>query len=518
MYDSRNGFYTNEFNNSSFDDQYSITGNYYLKYIANSKWAITLNVKHHNIRNDGAFPLVVPEELDSAFVNPFVLNQNGITKMVDDIYNGSLSINYFGNAFNFSSQTSYQSDHRYYTQPIDGDFSPYDIVSLINNYDGWNKVQVYTQEFKFTSSASTLSRLKWTGGCYFFYQDNPVKQATHFGENGDFFGAPVNTSIFTTTEGKTNGAAAYGQLTYSITSKIDLIGGLRFDYEKKKYAVLGEFQKDPDPTIYITRPDTSASTDFNALSPKLGIAYGVTDNNNIYASYTRGYRTGGLTQLSSDPSQPPLYPYNPEFSDNIEAGIKNNLFNNRAYLNITGFITYITDAQVPTFVLPEAITVIRNAGKLKSSGVEAEIAANPFKGLQLEYSFGFTDAKFTKLDLSQNGAEVDLSGKKQVFTPEITSSLALQYSYDLGASQQIKLVLRGEWMHLGKHYFDLSNNISQEPYDLLNTRCGIAAKNFELMFWGRNLNDTKYISYAFDFGAIHLGDPKTYGVTLTGKF
>jgi iron complex outermembrane receptor protein len=38
------------------------------------------------------------------------------------------------------------------------------------------------------------------------------------------------------------------------------------------------------------------------------------------------------------------------------------------------------------------------------------------------------------------------------------------------------------------------------------------------MFWGRNLSDEKYISYAYDFGAIHLGNPKTYGFTLVGKF
>jgi iron complex outermembrane recepter protein len=82
----------------------------------------------------------------------------------------------------------------------------------------------------------------------------------------------------------------------------------------------------------------------------------------------------------------------------------------------------------------------------------------------------------------------------------------------------LKLVARGEWMHLGKQYFDLSNNISQNAYSLLNTRFGISSKHGELMFWGRNLGDKKYIAYAYDFGAIHLGNPKTYGVTLAVNF
>jgi iron complex outermembrane recepter protein len=38
------------------------------------------------------------------------------------------------------------------------------------------------------------------------------------------------------------------------------------------------------------------------------------------------------------------------------------------------------------------------------------------------------------------------------------------------------------------------------------------------MFWARNLSDKKYIGYAYDFGAVHLGDPKTMGVTLSTGF
>lgn len=96
--------------------------------------------------------------------------------------------------------------------------------------------------------------------------------------------------------------------------------------------------------------------------------------------------------------------------------------------------------------------------------------------------------------------------------------LALQYGFDLGTKQPLKLVVRGEWMYVGKQYFDLSNNISQKGYSLLNTRFGISSKQAELMFWIRNAGDKKYIAYAYDFGAIHLGNPKTYGVTLTTHF
>jgi len=73
-------------------------------------------------------------------------------------------------------------------------------------------------------------------------------------------------------------------------------------------------------------------------------------------------------------------------------------------------------------------------------------------------------------------------------------------------------------MALGKHYFDLANTISQSPYSLFNTRFGLSARNFDVMLWVRNIGDEKYISYAYDFGAVHLGDPRTFGVTVTGRF
>jgi iron complex outermembrane recepter protein len=221
--------------------------------------------------------------------------------------------------------------------------------------------------------------------------------------------------------------------------------------------------------------------------------------------------------LAPDPSQPPLYAYKPEYSNNFEIGVKNNLLNNRLRLNVSLFYAAVTNAQVPTLVLPDAITVIRNAGKLDSKGVDVEVAATPAAGFEAIYNFGYTYAKYTSLKISQNGQEADLAGKRQVFTPDITSMLALQYGIPVNQTKTIKIVVRGEWQYLGKTFFDLNNTIQQSPYSLLNSRAGITTRHFELMLWGRNLSDKKYIAYAYDFGAVHLGNPKTYGVTLKVK-
>lgn len=516
VYDRMDGFYTNLYNDKDFDKKHSFIGNYYLRYIPNAQWAFTLNVKHNENRNNGTFPLAGTRE--EAFENPFTVNQNAVTEMVDNTFNSSFVASYAGNGLNFSSQTSYQSNYRYYKDPIDGDFSPLDIVTIINDYGkDWNNVKVLTQEFKFSSPASISSPFKWTAGTYTFYQDNPVKQATRFGEDAGYYGIPdTNFSTINTTEGKSSGIAFFGQATYSITDNFDLTAGLRYDYERKEQRVLGEYQHDPDPNpIFETVPDTSATATFNALSPKVTAAYHVTDNSTVYASYSRGYRAGGMTQLSSDPSQPPLYSYKPEFSNNIEVGTKNVFLQNRLQVNLSMFYVKVVDAQVPTLVLPDAVTITKNAGELTSKGIDLRVSATPVKDLQLEYSFGVNDATFTKLKLSQNGNEADLDGKHQIFTPSVTSMTAIQYGYQIG---KVKLVARGEWMLLGKQYFDLANTIEQSSYNLFNTRVGIEIQKLEVMFWGRNLGDEKYIAYAYDFGATHLGNPRNYGVTIRTSF
>ncbi len=514
LYDKSNGFYTNQFNNTAFDKQNSFTGNYYVKYLPTDKWAITLNVKHNNNRNKGAFPL--SSGIEDALKNPFQLSQNAVSNMTDNIFNASLSANHFGKNISFSSQTAYQSNYRFYDQPMDADFSPIDGITLINNYGkDWNKVKVFTQEFKFSSPAATTSKLKWTAGAYTFYQDNPTKQAIHFGEDAAMVGSPdKNFSLINSAKSVSMGLSLFAQGTYALTSKLNFTAGIRYDKEKKKQSILGQYQMDPDPTpIFDYRTDTSANASFQSVSPKLSLSYSISDNNLLFTNYSKGFRAGGLTPLASDPSQPALFAFQPEYSNNFEIGIKNNLLNNQLLINVTAFYSGVTDVQVPTLVLPDAVTITKNTGKLTSKGIELESHAL-FNGFQLDYNVGYTDANFKDLKLAQYGSVADLAGKKQIFTPDVTSLFAAQYGTTISKKNQLKITFRGEWKYIGKQYFDLGNTLSQNSYNLLNSSIGISAPKWSLKFWGRNLTNKNYVGYGYDFGAVRLGDPKTYGITL----
>ena len=428
--------------------------------------------------------------------------------------NASLQIRHTGAKVNFSSLTAYQANDRYYQTPVDGDFSPLDIISIVNNYGrSWNNVSAWTEELRLSSPTASSSPLSWAVGSYLFAQRAPNKQGVHFGADAALAGSPdSNYTIINTTQIKNTGLAFYGQLGYRISKTISLAGGLRYDYQHSTAEVSGSYVPDGTTNGFPTQPDTSGNTNFHAWSPMASVSFQPNMHENFYASYNRGYRTGGLTQLSSDPSQPPLYAYQPEYSNNFEIGWKSNFFENRFHANLAVFYNTIADVQIPTLILPDAITVIKNAGGLTSKGFEAELQGLILPGLELTYHVGFTHATYTSGKLSSNGDAVDLDGKKQLFTPDVTSMFAAQYSRALSGS--VTAFVRGEWLYFGRQYFDLMNLQSQSSYQLLNASIGATYKKIGLSCWIRNMGGTKYIAYAYDFGAARLGDPYTFGLTL----
>ncbi len=516
LQESRNGFYTNDFNGKDYDRIKSVSANIFLKYNINTKWNALLNLKNRVLDNKGAFPLVFGSE--EAFNNPYKLNQNALTTMKDRSLNSSLVLNYADQTFQFSSQTAFQRNYRFYTDPIDGDFSPIDGVSVINNYGkDYNNIKVWTQDFRFNSSPANKSRLKWTAGIYLFAQKAPNRQATRFGADANLMG--VGDSLFTLRNTSTvskKGWAVYGQMNYALSKRLSVTAGLRQDHEQLTQTVLGEYQHDPSPDYIITQPSLKGETSFSAFSPKLGLDYAFHPDHMGYISYSRGFRTGGLSPLNTDPSQPPLVAFKPEYSNNFEFGIKNSFWQNKMRVNLAFFYTNVTDAQVPSLVLPDAITVTKNVGRLNSRGMEFEMTALPVKGLSLQYSLGYTKATFGSLELSQNGGVLNLKGNRQLFSPDITSMLATQYDHVF--SKKWTGFVRAEWKYLGVTYFDLANTIRQAPYHVMNASAGIGYQQVRLQVWARNLTKTRYISYAYDFGAVHLGDPQSAGVTLSVQF
>ena len=513
LFDQRKGFYTNVFNGRTFEDQSGYTGNYYLRFIPTQRFTATLNVKHQADRNQGAFPL--NPDKTSAFETPFTLNQNAVSTMRDNVWNASLSLAYRTASVRIQSITAWQQNLRVYQQPIDGDFSSLDAISIVNDYGGrYNKVKVFTQEFRMQSGEQKEHKITWNAGAFLFRQQNPTLQGTRFGKDAPLLGIPdSNFTLVSNNDGRNSGMAGYGQGHYRLGKRLQLTAGLRYDLEQRKLSVSGTYEKAG--MSFPTRPDTSASARFSALSPKLGVQIDLAEGSMAYLVFSRGYRAGGFTTLGSDPGQRPLAPFDPEYSHTVEIGWKHVPANHKLRLNMNLFYTLVTNVQTPALILPDAVTVIRNSGKLTSWGAEFELSATPLTGLDLVLNLGVTDARYRELSIPSNGSIADLSGNRQIFTPRGTALGVLQYTRAITA--EVKVFARLETRVIGKQYFDLANRISQEAYLLLHARLGVDLGKAEFSIWGRNLGNHTYVAYGYEFGGVHLGDPRTCGVTLALK-
>jgi iron complex outermembrane receptor protein len=514
--DIRNGYYTNDFSGKFFDKQNQTGLNVQIRYFINKRWLAQLDHKSYWGTNDGAFPL--SSDITQALKKPFHLSQDQQSTMHDRTTNNSIVVKYKGNKIDLSIQNSLQKNYRYYHDVLDADFSDFNIVGIYNNYGAdHNFSRAFTQEIRLSSNEQTRSKLKWIVGTYYYNQFSPTKQATVFGKNADFIGAPMNDfSVINTNASNNNGMAIYANGTYNITEKLSIISGIRFDRELRKLSVSSAFEKKPDPAM-ITSPETSGKISYAAISPKLGIQFTPKENSLIYLTYNRGFRTGGLTSITSDPSQVPLIAYKPEYSNTFEAGIRSESKNKKLRSGFVVFYSIVNDLQVPTLVLPDAITITKNAGKLESRGIEYEFNAIIFKGLTMNYTGGMTDARFKSFTTGQNGDIVDLAGKRQIFTPLSTDFLSFQYQRKIDKAKKIGIMLRAEYKFFGKQYFDVANTIKQDQYGLLNLKTGIEYKNTELSIWARNTGNKKYIAFAYDFGAVYLGNPRVIGISFDIK-
>ncbi len=500
------GFYTNTFNNSHYDKQNLTSGNAYLKYLPLHNLSATINLKQVYNRNNGAFPLVIGD----AFENPYKLNQNAITKMVDNTTNASLNLNYSPGSVAIQSITAFQKNHRYYKDPIDADFSPLDAMSIINNYGKeWNKSETWTQEFRVSPTKN--QEVSWAAGAFLYTSNSPTKQGTYYGADAGLLGSPMTDFMtISADKAKNEGLAFYGQAGYNLHKDLKLEVGLRYDYEN--------YTLDSEASMILSPDQISSSSvrmkgNSNAFSPSASLRYTLDANTNLYGTYTRGFRPGGL---SRDAALTDYFEFLPEYSNNFEVGSKSVFFNNRLSLNAAAYLIKVNNAQVPMLIMPLGLTVTQNTGELTSKGIEVEAQAVVTKNFRVGYTFAYTHARYDNLLMEDDETNTQFEGNRPLFTPDFTSNLTAQYEYPV--SDDLKLNAGVDWRIIGKQFFDLKNQISQDSYGMLNARIGASYKKYSLSVWGQNLNDKKYIAYAYNFGGIHLGKPLSFGATLQVGF
>ncbi|AUP81177.1 TonB-dependent receptor [Flavivirga eckloniae] len=175
--------------------------------------------------------------------------------------------------------------------------------------------------------------------------------------------------------------SAYISDVLNISSSLSVMAGIRLDI----------FDNEGD----LANPEDDY--DQTTFSPKFGVLYQpIREKLSVFANYQNGF-TNVAPVLVGDPNSSPqtLKTFDPEQANQLEFGIKTNLFSNR--LNAT--ISYY-DIKVKDRVITDPTSPFNKiqGGEVESSGLEIEVNANPIKGLNIKAGYSNNDSETTKSD------------------------------------------------------------------------------------------------------------------------
>jgi iron complex outermembrane receptor protein len=514
QYGHRQGTYKNLVTNGDFDRQRSWLFSGTLRYLPTARLSLALSAYYERNFDGGAYPWVPTRR--QVEQQPRQIYSNYSNEEQRRNLSSSLKVSYRLPGLTLSSVSALQTYDGQFADRFDFDFTAQDLTSGT----AFNVQRNFTQELRAASNPSRTNRLSWTAGVFAFRQRTPAGVRSGFYLRADSLRLPQNEQGFLTTGSSLNrGLAGFGQVTYQLTDKLSLTGGLRYDYEKRELVTGSAFAVGGGPAT-VTQADTALQATFRAWSPKGIVSYQASERVLAYASYARGFRAGGLN--TSAPTRGQI-PYDPETSDNYELGLKTTLPSQRARLNVALFYLQQRNQQIAS-TTNGLNSLILNIGQMNNFGVELEAAAVPAKGLEISWNAAYNHARYAELPLfnyTENRAQ-SYAGNQPINTPVVSSMLAVQYTYTLGQSrQQPAVFVRGEWRYLGHYYFDYYNQDGQAAYGLLNARAGVSVRRLELAFWVRNLFDRKYITYGSlsPQAPLYLQSlPRLLGTTLTAKF
>ncbi|MEY2926332.1 MAG: hypothetical protein RL367_809, partial [Pseudomonadota bacterium] len=207
---------------------------------------------------------------------------------------------------------------------------------------------------------------------------------------------------------------------------------------------------------------------FSKFTPKAGIDFRPNDDMMVYASWSRGYRSGGFSPRAATALTANVA-YQPETIDSYEIGTKLDLFDKHLQFNLAAFYSDYQKLQQNTTIPGGPTgnqTITSNVGAATIKGIEIDFNARLAPGLHVNGSLGLTDSKFkgfiagnsignvlptfagttpagAAAVLAAGGANasaytatptlLNYSANHLIYSPKVTASIGAEYNADLGA-------------------------------------------------------------------------------------
>ena len=453
-----------------------------------------------------------------------------------ELWGVSGEINYtLSDAASIKSLTAFRRTKSYYQTDPDGTqlpvFSPLSIDSRANQFSEELQLNVKT------GPAYLI-----VGGYYFKEKvDSRIFINSYLGGGLPQIGLP---RLFPAPFGqfdqtarlKTDAKAVFGNLDLTLTDRLNLGLGIRYSHETKgnrgfNIGFFPDFQTYPN-VGYDTVNDSRASS---GLTPSANLKYNLTETLNVYASVSRGFKSGEWISGTSQYARPErVWAY--------EAGVKGALLDRALNFSLAAFYYDYTDLQVQRIQTPLSLLENAPGGTLK--GLEGEGSLRLPAGFSVDGNFTYLDTRikgFITQDPNILGTPTrDLTGNRFAFAPKFTYNAGIEKRLDLGDLGTG--VARFDYQHTSSTYLDIFNSRTaafRPSYSILNASYRQRLPDgLSVLFWGKNLTNKTIKLYEIEnqiFNLIvrdprgapvpvastavgNLNEPFTYGVTLRFDF
>ena len=304
--------------------------------------------------------------------------------------------------------------------------------------------------------------------------------------------------------------AAFGQLTWNINTQWSITPGLRFNNEQKRITSIGVSSCPSKSATQDCLVQTIVSAnDYEVdihrresnISPKLSAMYHHHDDLRVFATWSRGFKSGGANAISFTGED---LEYEPEIATSTELGIKSHWFDRTLSINATAYRMDFDDLQVLAF--NGVFFDVSNAGAAYSTGLELDSQwLTPYEPLTLNTSLGYLEAKYKRYDnapapVSEGLNErQDLAGKTLAFAPKWSATVSPMLEYSLfGLDLNLGFNIRYQDDQFTDTDLDEYTRVKAHTIYSAHLRVSPYAGHWNLVIGAKNLTDKRVLNQSLD--------------------
>lgn len=407
----------------------------------------------------------------------------------------------------------------------DNGFNPINPAQQVEGRDSYER---QTYEFRVASPAA--NRMRFIAGLFHQHSEHNIHQRyiiNGFNDAHEITG--WDDTIWLTEQLRTDEeSAAFGEVSFDFTDRLTgTIGARLFETENSLRGYFGF--NDTFAAFYGLAPDypgeqtcigppsvggepctnLDKSTSEDGELYRANLEFQIDGDRMIYATYSEGFRPGGINRRGTLP------PYAADFLDNYEFGWKTDWANGRLRWNGAVFYEVWEGFQF-AFLGANGLTEIQNAGDAEITGVETDITWVPIDNLTITAAATWLDSELTNAAIADT-----VAGTPLPVAPELKTDVTARYEFPLGSWEAF---VQGSVSYVGDRSVDIRQTehalIGTLPdYWLADLSAGVERGGYRLTFFVDNLFDERAINGRYTECAITTCFGEQYDVIarpLTG--